>query len=84
AARCASRPTGCGSSWTATASPGRTARRSPRCWVAAARAMYDLLCAGAREGRQPWARIHAEDGAYWRATAAYLDAHVGRWTSALE
>ncbi|SCL33531.1 Ser/Thr protein kinase RdoA involved in Cpx stress response, MazF antagonist [Micromonospora rhizosphaerae] len=49
-----------------------------------ARAMYDLLCRGAREGRQPWARIHTEDGAYWRATAEHLDAHVRLWTSALE
>ncbi|MFE9202320.1 phosphotransferase enzyme family protein [Micromonospora sp. NPDC007230] len=48
-----------------------------------ARAMYDLLCRGARDGVQPWARIHAEDGAYWRATAELLDAHVDRWSAAL-
>ncbi|WNM38235.1 phosphotransferase [Micromonospora halotolerans] len=48
-----------------------------------ARAMVDLLAAGARDGVQPWARIHAEDGAYWRATAALLDAGVDRWTAAL-
>jgi Ser/Thr protein kinase RdoA (MazF antagonist) len=46
-------------------------------------AMVELLEAGARTGRQPWARIHAEDGAYWRATAELLDAHVDRWTAAL-
>ncbi|WP_446215485.1 phosphotransferase enzyme family protein [Micromonospora sp. IBHARD004] len=48
-----------------------------------ARAMCDLLQRGARDGVQPWARIHAEDGAYWRDTAAYLDAHVAAWTAAL-
>ncbi|MEU4480464.1 phosphotransferase [Micromonospora sp. NPDC023966] len=48
-----------------------------------ARAMVDLLAAGARDGVQPWARIHAEDGAYWRATAVLLDAGVDRWTAAL-
>ncbi|MFE9689348.1 phosphotransferase enzyme family protein [Micromonospora sp. NPDC005806] len=48
-----------------------------------ARAMSDLLRRGARDGVQPWARIHAEDGAYWLATAELLDAHVGRWSAAL-
>ncbi|MFG2052751.1 hypothetical protein ACGFI9_01850 [Micromonospora sp. NPDC048930] len=42
-----------------------------------------LLRRGARDGVQPWARIHAEDGAYWQATADLLDAHVDRWTAAL-
>ncbi|MEU8261864.1 phosphotransferase [Micromonospora sp. NPDC048999] len=48
-----------------------------------ARAMSDLLRRGARDEVQPWARIHAEDGAYWRDTAALLEAHVQRWTAAL-
>ncbi|WP_406045484.1 phosphotransferase [Micromonospora sp. NBC_00898] len=48
-----------------------------------ARAMCDLLRRGARDGVQPWARIHAEDGAYWRATAGYLDAHAATWAAAL-
>jgi len=48
-----------------------------------ARAMYDLLCEGARLGRQPWARIWTEDGPYWLATADYLDANTGAWTAAL-
>ncbi|NJC72087.1 phosphotransferase [Planosporangium thailandense] len=48
-----------------------------------AAAMYDFLRASSRQRRQPWARIWTEDGAYWRATAAYLDAHVDLWTSAL-
>ncbi|MEU2610101.1 phosphotransferase [Micromonospora sp. NPDC007271] len=48
-----------------------------------ARAMSELLRRGARDGVQPWARIHAEDGAYWQDTAVLLDAHVPRWTAAL-
>ena len=48
-----------------------------------ARAMYDLLHEGARLGRQPWARIWAEDGPYWLATAEYLEANKQAWTSAL-
>lgn len=48
-----------------------------------ARAMYDLLCEGARLGRQPWARIWTSDGPYWLATADYLDAHADAWTAAL-
>jgi Ser/Thr protein kinase RdoA (MazF antagonist) len=48
-----------------------------------ARAMYDLLREGAREQRQPWARIWTEDGPYWLATAEYLDAHRQAWIAAL-
>lgn len=48
-----------------------------------ARAMSDLLRRGARDGVQPWARIHATDGPYWRATADLLDAQVDRWRAAL-
>ncbi|WP_155373872.1 phosphotransferase [Catellatospora vulcania] len=48
-----------------------------------ARAMYDLLETGARENRQPWARIFTEDGPYWRDTASYLDRHTGVWAAAL-
>ncbi|GIG04068.1 phosphotransferase [Catellatospora coxensis] len=48
-----------------------------------ARAMYHLLETGFRENRQPWARIFAEDGPYWRDTADYLDAHVPVWAAAL-
>ncbi|GAA1854670.1 phosphotransferase enzyme family protein [Asanoa iriomotensis] len=46
-------------------------------------AMYDLLATGAREGRQPWARIYTEDGAFWRGVADYLDRHADAWRSAL-
>jgi Ser/Thr protein kinase RdoA (MazF antagonist) len=48
-----------------------------------ARAMSDLLRRGARDGVQPWARIHAVDGPYWQATADLLDAHVDVWAAAL-
>ena len=48
-----------------------------------ARAMYDMLGEGARLGRQPWARIWASDGAYWLATADYLDANTQAWAAAL-
>ena len=58
--------------------PALAATLGPR-----ARAMYDLLCAGARDGVQPWARIHAEDGPYWRSVADHLTAHVDDWTRAL-
>ncbi|GIF75758.1 phosphotransferase enzyme family protein [Asanoa siamensis] len=46
-------------------------------------AMYDLLATGARDGRQPWARIYTEDGAFWRGVADHLHANVAEWRSAL-
>jgi len=58
--------------------PALAAMLGPR-----ARAMYDLLAAGAREQRQPWARIWVENGTYWRETADYLDAHRDLWTARL-
>ncbi|MGC5019176.1 phosphotransferase [Micromonospora sp. DT47] len=61
------------------ARPALAALLGPR-----ARAMYALLRDGARDGVQPWARIHAADGPYWRSVAAHLDAHVAAWTRALE
>ncbi|GAA2398330.1 phosphotransferase [Catellatospora methionotrophica] len=65
---------------------GLDARRGPE--LAAllgrrARAMYHLLETGAREQRQPWARIFTEDGPYWRGTADYLDRHTAVWAAAL-
>jgi hypothetical protein len=45
--------------------------------------MVDLLREGARQRRQPWARIWTEDGPYWRATADYLDAHRTVWSDTL-
>ncbi|WP_197675892.1 phosphotransferase [Micromonospora auratinigra] len=58
--------------------PALAATLGPR-----ARAMSDLLRRGARDGVQPWARIHATDGPHWAATADLLDAHVDTWTAAL-
>ncbi|GIF50037.1 phosphotransferase family enzyme [Asanoa ferruginea] len=46
-------------------------------------AMYDLLATAARDGRQPWARIFTEDGAFWRGVADYLDENRAEWASAL-
>jgi Ser/Thr protein kinase RdoA (MazF antagonist) len=46
-------------------------------------AMYDLLATGARDGRQPWARIFTEDGPFWRGVADYLGANTEEWASAL-
>jgi len=48
-----------------------------------ARAMYDMLHDAADTGREPWASIHATDGAYWRDTANYLDRHIAEFAAAL-
>jgi Ser/Thr protein kinase RdoA (MazF antagonist) len=48
------------------------------------RAMYDMLRAGARQQRQPWARIWTEDGPYWLDATEYLDNHRDAWQAALE
>jgi Ser/Thr protein kinase RdoA (MazF antagonist) len=46
--------------------------------------MFQLLCDGARTGRQPWARLHAEGHArYWGASADYISRNLGAWTRAL-
>jgi Ser/Thr protein kinase RdoA (MazF antagonist) len=48
------------------------------------RAMHDLLVEGARTGRQPWARLHAEGHAeHWGPAADYIDEHHDRWVAAL-
>jgi len=60
-----------------------TRRELPGLLGRRARAMVDLLRRGARDGVQPWARIHAENGAYWAATARYLDRHVEVWRQAI-
>jgi Ser/Thr protein kinase RdoA (MazF antagonist) len=49
-----------------------------------ARAMYDLLREAASQQRQPWARIWTDDGAYWLATADYLDAYSDVWGASVE
>ncbi len=64
--------------------PGDALRRElPVMLGRRAGAMVDLLRGGAEHGRQPWARIWAEDGRYWVASADYLNAHVDRWRAAL-
>ncbi|MFC7331067.1 phosphotransferase enzyme family protein [Marinactinospora rubrisoli] len=48
------------------------------------RGMHRLLVDGARRGRRPWARLHAQGhAAYWAAAADYAAAHRGRFTAAL-
>jgi Ser/Thr protein kinase RdoA (MazF antagonist) len=48
------------------------------------RAMYDLLCDGARTGTQPWARLHAEGHAdHWGPAAGYIERHRPVWHAAL-
>lgn len=45
--------------------------------VRRARAMYDLIAAGHRSGRQPWARLYAEGHAeYWGPVADYIQLHL--------
>ena len=48
-----------------------------------AQGMVDLLDDGARTGRQPWARLEAEDGASWRGAVAHLRRHEEVWEQAL-
>ena len=59
-------------------------QRLPAMIEARTRGMHALLVAGARTGRQPWARLHAEGhGQYWGAAADYIARHVGTFTEAL-
>lgn len=52
-------------------------RALPRLIVDHTRAMYDLLEDGARTGRQPWARLHAEGHAdHWGPTADYVERNL--------
>jgi len=48
-----------------------------------AQGMVDLLDDGRTTGRQPWARLEAEDGAYWRGAVAHLRMHEPVWERAL-
>lgn len=48
------------------------------------RGMHDLLVEGARTGRQPWARLHAEGhGGYWGGAADYVARHTERFADGL-
>ena len=59
-------------------------QRLPALIEAHTRGMHDLLVEGARTGRQPWARLHAEGHAQrWGPAADYIAAHVDGFTEAL-
>ncbi|MEU3020921.1 phosphotransferase [Nocardiopsis sp. NPDC007018] len=48
------------------------------------RGMFTVLEEGARTGRQPWARLHAEGHAdHWGPAADYVERHRERWEAAL-
>jgi Ser/Thr protein kinase RdoA (MazF antagonist) len=56
----------------------------PALIAAHVRGMYDLLCDGARTGRQPWARLHADGHAdHWGPAAEYIERHHAVWLAAL-
>lgn len=48
-----------------------------------AQAMVTLLETGHRTGRQPWARIHNEDGDHWRAVTEHLRDQEATYAKAL-
>jgi Ser/Thr protein kinase RdoA (MazF antagonist) len=59
-------------------------KRMPQMMVDRTRAMHQLLQDGARTGRQPWARLHAEGHAkHWKQAADYVERHLDDWESAL-
>ncbi|WP_051049661.1 phosphotransferase enzyme family protein [Nocardiopsis ganjiahuensis] len=59
-------------------------RELPEAALRRVRGMFELLEEGARTGRQPWARLHAEGHAdHWGPAAAYVARHRERWTEAL-
>jgi Ser/Thr protein kinase RdoA (MazF antagonist) len=56
----------------------------PELIVGHTRGMYELLLNGMQTGTQPWARLWDEGhGEYWRSAAAYVEAHLSTWRSAL-
>ena len=56
----------------------------PALIVAHTRGMFALLVDGARTGRQPWARLHADGHArYWGPAADYIADHVDTFGRAL-
>jgi Ser/Thr protein kinase RdoA (MazF antagonist) len=48
-----------------------------------AEAMVTMLRSAGEEGRQPWSRIWAEDGAFWQSTARHLADHRQDWARGL-
>jgi hypothetical protein len=56
----------------------------PALIAAHTRGMFDLLVDGARTGRQPWARLHAEGHAeHWGPAADYVADHADTFVRAL-
>ncbi len=63
---------------------GAQRRELPDATLHEVRGMHDLLVAGARTGRRPWARPHAEGRAdHWGPAADYAERHRGVWLAAL-
>ncbi|WP_017568799.1 phosphotransferase [Nocardiopsis halotolerans] len=59
-------------------------RELPDAVLQRVRGMYDLLVEGARTGRQPWARLHAEGHAdHWGAASEYVERNREVWLAAL-
>ena len=59
-------------------------RALPQLIVDRTRAMYDLLEAGARTGRQPWARLHAEGHAdHWGPAAEDIERNLPIFADAI-
>lgn len=59
-------------------------RELPGAILRRVRGMYDLLVEGARTGRQPWARLHAEGHAeHWGPAAEYAERNRRVWLAAL-
>lgn len=58
--------------------------RLPELIAGHVRGMYDLLRHGHLSGQQPWARLYAQGhGDYWGAAAAYIEANLDAWLTAL-
>lgn len=59
-------------------------RDLPEATLHKVRGMFRLLEEGARTGRQPWARLHAEGHAdHWGPAASYVAEHLEVWRAAL-
>lgn len=55
-----------------------------RLMVMRARAEYDLIVEGAKEGQQPWVKLHAEEHhQYWGPVAEHIDRNASALESAL-
>jgi hypothetical protein len=62
----------------------RQRRELPDAALRRVRAMFDVLEEGARTGRMPWARLHAEGHAdHWGAAADHIARHRKAWIRTL-